>query len=127
MTRPTKRTSPPATAGGDAARELYDELTDDLLYDPAIGHGTIMGHPCIRLAGQFVACLERNGTALILKLPADRVTTLIAAGTGTQFAPTGHPMHEWVTIPEPDRTLWQSLLTEAVAFARQNLPARSDG
>ncbi|TCC25311.1 hypothetical protein [Kribbella speibonae] len=127
MTRPTKRTSPPATAGGDAARELYDELTDDLLYDPAIGHGTIMGHPCIRLAGQFVACLERNGTALILKLPADRVTTLIAAGTGTPFAPTGHPMREWVTIPEPDRTLWQSLLTEAVAFARQNLPARSDG
>jgi hypothetical protein len=122
MTRPTHRTSPPADTGGDAARELYDELTDDLLYDPAVGHGTIMGHPCIRLAGQFVSCLEKNGTSLILKLPAVRVTALITAGTGTPFAPTGNQMREWVTIPTLDRTLWQSLLTEAVTFARQNLP-----
>ncbi|MGW6200829.1 hypothetical protein ACWF0M_32105 [Kribbella sp. NPDC055110] len=106
-------------------RELYDELTDDLLYDPAVGHGTIMGHPCIRLAGQFVACLERNGTSLILKLPAARVTELITAGTGTPFAPTGNVMREWVTIPTLDRTLWQSLLSEAVTFARQNLPSKS--
>lgn len=122
MTRRTHRTSPSADAGGDTARELYEELTDDLLYDPAIGHGTIMGHPCIRLAGQFVACLERNGTSLVLKLPAERVTALIAAGTGLPFAPTGNPMREWVSVPDPDRELWQALLAEAVAFARTNVP-----
>ncbi|MGW7681553.1 hypothetical protein ACWGID_12480 [Kribbella sp. NPDC054772] len=121
MTPAATPTSPSADAGGDAPRELYDELTDDLLYDPAIGRGTIMGHPCVRLAGQFVTCLERNGTSLILKLPADRVTELIADGTGDPFAPTGNPMREWVSIPVPDRAAWQALIAEAVAFARQNV------
>jgi hypothetical protein len=100
---------------------LYDELTDDLLYDPAIGRGTIMGHPCVRLAGRFVTCLDRDGTSLILKLPADRVSALIADGTGLPFAQTGNPMREWVMIPGADRTRWQHLLAEAVTFARTTL------
>jgi hypothetical protein len=117
-------TSPPDSSGGDAPHELYDALTDDLLYDPAIGRGTIMGHPCVRLAGRFVTCLERNGTGLILKLPSDRVTDLIATGLGTPFTQTGKPMREWVVIPTPDRALWQSLLAEAVIFAREGLSTR---
>jgi len=121
---PAKSPSPPDSggdAGWDSAQELYDELTDDLLYDPAIGRGTIMGHPCIRLAGQFVTCLEKNGTGLILKLPADRVSTLIAEGTGVPFTANRAPMREWVTIPTADRAVWHALLDEAVAFARSNL------
>jgi hypothetical protein len=35
-------TFPPVPAGGDDARALYEELTDDLLYDPAIGRATMM-------------------------------------------------------------------------------------
>ena len=50
--------SPPASPGGDDARALYDELTDDLLYDPAIGRATIMGYPCVRLAGRFLASYD---------------------------------------------------------------------
>ncbi|GAA3095958.1 hypothetical protein JOF29_004192 [Kribbella aluminosa] len=121
---PDNHPSPPADTGGDgreSARALYDELTDDLLYDPAIGYGTIMGHPCIRLAGRFVTCLERNGTGLILKLPADRVTAVIADGTGVPFTANRAPMREWVTIPTADRAVWQTLLEEAVAFARSTL------
>lgn len=34
----------------DAARDLYGELTDDLLYDPAIGRATMLGLPCVRVA-----------------------------------------------------------------------------
>ncbi|WP_427893355.1 hypothetical protein ACQHIV_10815 [Kribbella sp. GL6] len=116
MMPPTSPATPPADTGG--AQALYDELTDDLLYDPAIGYGTIMGHPCVRLAGRFVTCLERNGTGLILKLPADRVTALIADGTGVPFTANRTPMREWVTIPAADREVWEALIGEAVAFAR---------
>jgi hypothetical protein len=123
MTPPSKRVSPPADSGGDSPHELYENLTDDLLYDPAIGRGTIMGHPCVRLAGRFVACLEKNGTGLILKLPGDRVEDLIATGVGVTFAKTGKPMREWVVIPTADRALWQSLLAESVTFAREGLSA----
>ena len=46
MTRATKGTSPSRQSGGDDARDLYVALTDDLLYDPAIGRATMMGYPC---------------------------------------------------------------------------------
>jgi hypothetical protein len=35
--------SPSDQSDGDDARALYDQLTDDLLYDPAIGRATMMG------------------------------------------------------------------------------------
>jgi hypothetical protein len=110
----------PATSGGDAGRDLYDELTDDLLYDPAIGRATMMGFPCVRLAGRFLASYDATN-GLVVKLPGDRVADLVAAGIGLPFAPAGKTFREWVAIPTADRTLWQTLLTEAVTFARSSL------
>ena len=51
MARNPGHTSSPDRSGEDETRLLYDELTDDLLYDPAIGRSTMMGFPCVRLAG----------------------------------------------------------------------------
>jgi hypothetical protein len=115
--RDPKRPSPPDHSGGDDARDLYDELTDDLLYDPAIGRSTMMGYPCVRLAGRFLASYDNAGR-LVVKLPEDRVVELVQAGTAEQFAPAGKVFREWVAIATVDRDLWQTLLTEAVTFAR---------
>ena len=54
---------PAGVIGGDDARDLYDELTDDLLYDPAIGRATMMGYPCVRLAGRFLASYDDKAGA----------------------------------------------------------------
>lgn len=113
--------SVPEASGADEPRDLYDELTDGLLYDPAVGRSTMMGYPCVRLAGRFLAsCDERAGT-LIVKLPRERVTDLIDAGVGDPFAPNGRTFREWVSIPNVDRTLWAELLDEAVRFARKGI------
>ena len=112
------RRSPP---GGDDARDLYDELTDDLLYDPAIGRATMMGYPCVRLAGRFLASYDDKARCLVVKLPRERVTELIENGGGDPFAPAGKVFREWVSIPTVDRDLWQQVLAEAVDFARQEL------
>ena len=103
------------------ARTLYDGLTDDLLYDPAVGRSTMMGYPCVRRAGRFFASFDTRAEALIVKLPGERVADLIADGTGEPFAPNGRAFREWVTIPEPDAAVWEQLLEEARAFAA---PAR---
>src|SRR5438477_12225112 len=95
--------------GGDAARELYDELTDDLLYDPAIGRATMMGYPCVRLAGRFLASYDDKTGCLVVKLPRDRVTELVDSGKGDPLAPAGKAFREWVSIPTVDRTLWRAL------------------
>jgi len=99
------------------ARILYDELTDDLLYDPAVGRSTMMGYPCLRRAGRFFASFDPRAEALTVKLPAERVGELIADGTGERFAPNGRVFREWVTIPEPDAAVWERLLAEAREFA----------
>ena len=121
MARETRGTSPSETAGGDDARELYDELTDDLLYDPAIGRATMMGYPCVRLAGRFLASYDEKAGALIVKLSSERVLDLIDSGDGDPFAPAGKRFREWVSITAVDRTLWESLLAEAVDFARKSM------
>ena len=107
-----------ATAG---ARELYEELTDDLLYDPAVGRATMMGYPCVRLAGRFLASYDEREGCLVVKLPRERVAELVEDGRGEPFAPAGRVFREWVTIPTVDHGLWQQVLVEAVEFARLGL------
>jgi len=121
MAPDTKGTSPSDQPGGDDARHLYDELTDDLLYDPAIGRATMMGYPCVRLAGRFLASYDDKTNSLVVKLRRERVTELVEDGHGDPFAPAGRIFREWVSIPTIDRELWESLLAEAVEFARQGL------
>jgi hypothetical protein len=125
MAGDAKGPSPSEESGGDgaddAARDLYDELTDDLLYDPAIGRATMMGYPCVRLAGRFLASFDDKAGCLVVKLPRQRVTELVNNGDGDPFAPAGKVFGEWVSIPGIDRKLWQTLLAEAVDFARQGL------
>lgn len=99
------------------ARALYDELTDDLLYDPAVGRSTMMGYPCVRRAGRYFASFDTRADALVVKLPRDRVAELVADGTGEPFAPNGRVFKEWVTIPRIDATTWERLLAEARDFA----------
>ncbi|WP_454194203.1 hypothetical protein [Nocardia sp. Marseille-Q1738] len=111
----------PSDQSGDDARGLYDELTDDLLYDPAIGRATMMGYPCVRLAGRFLAAFDDKAGSLVVKLPRERVAELVDSGTGDPFAPAGKIFREWVAIPTVDRELWRTLLDEAAAFARRSL------
>jgi TfoX N-terminal domain len=104
------------------ARKLYDELTDDLLYDPAIGRSTMMGYPCVRRAGRFFASFDTQADALVVKLPRERVAALVAEGTGQPFAPNGRVFREWVSIPDADQGVWERLLEEGRDFAA---PARA--
>jgi hypothetical protein len=103
--------------GVSAARQLYDELTDDLLYEPAVGRSTMMGYPCVRRSGRFFASFDPQADALVVKLPRERVSELIADGTGEPFTPNGRVFREWVSIPDPDVDVWEQLLAEARDFA----------
>ena len=121
MAPSTNHAVPSEHPGEDDARNLYEELTDDLLYDPGIGRATMMGYPCVRLAGRFLASYDDKARSLVVKLPRGRVTELVENGDGEPFAPAGRVFREWVSIPTIDRSLWQRVLAEAVDFARQGL------
>ena len=56
---------------------------------------------------------------LVLKLPADRVDDLIAAGHGVRFdANKGTPMREWLSLDPGSSLPWPPLAREALDFAR---------
>lgn len=105
------------TDDASPARKLYEDLTDDLLYDPAVGRSTMMGHPCLRRAGRFFASFDPRADCLVVKLPAERVEALIDAGKGEPFAPNGKVFREWVSVPTPHPSSWARLLAEALDFA----------
>ncbi len=106
------------TAGrGAEGEQLFWNLADDLLEDPAVTRSTMMGYPCLRADGAFFACVERNTGHLIVKLPAARVTELIMRGQALPFAPNGRVFREWAALPKPDNDEWTAILEEGRSFA----------
>lgn len=79
--------------------------------------GTMMGHQCLRSAtGGFVATVESDTGALVVKLPKDRVADLIGSGDGKAFAPAGKVFREWVSVESFDEDQWSQLILESMQF-----------
>lgn len=98
------------------------------LVAPIVGEGraepgTLMGGPCLRADGEFVAMpLSRTtkmGAAggLVVKLPRDRVDELVAAGRAAPFGPAGKVFKEWAQVTSDDQEEWLTLIEEAIAFS----------
>ena len=99
-----------------ARTQLFWELAEDMLAQPSVARSTMMGYPCLRADGAFFACVEDGTGHLIVKLPATRVTELLAAAQALPFAPNGRVFREWAAFPDPDRDEWVALLDEARTF-----------
>jgi hypothetical protein len=110
----------PKDLGPDPLRDRYLDLVDDLtgidgVTPPPGGSG--FGRGSLRYHGKIFAMLVRG--RLVLKLPAGRVTALIAAGEGAAFdANKGVPMREWFGLDPESGLDWLQLAREAVDFAR---------
>jgi hypothetical protein len=105
------------SADASARQTLFCELAQQLLAEPGVTQGTMMGHPCLRANGAFFACVERATGHLIVKLPALRVSELAATGQALPFAPNGRTFREWAAFPVADPAQWRALLAEARDFA----------
>ena len=100
----------------DEKSAQFWDIAQPLLLTGKADKGTMMGFPCLRVHGKFCASLEKDTADLIVKLPADRVKALIAAGEAAPFAPNGRTFREWARVVGEDEAQWQSLLDEAIIF-----------
>jgi hypothetical protein len=109
------------TSPTDPVRERYEDLVDSLMgldgVTPPRG-GSGFGRSALRYHSKIFAMLVRGH--LVLKLPEDRVASLVRSGDGAPFdANKGTPMREWLSL-DPDSGLdWHALAREAIVFARR--------
>jgi len=98
------------------ARELYDELVDDLCarhddVEPA----KMMGMPCLKRGGKMVAGFTQG--AMVFKLPVpERHAEALALDGAHLFDPSGkaQPFKEWVVVPAAHAARWESLAAQAL-------------
>jgi len=96
--------------------DFFAEVSAPVLAHPDVARGTMMGFPCLRVAGAFFASCDPRSGDLIVKLPSERVQELIGAESGKPFAPAGRTFSEWVVIDDRDAIRWAELIDEACAF-----------
>ena len=110
---------PGESAGAVRPDERYEGLVDELVgaagVTPPRGGGGF-GRSALRYQGRIFAMLVRG--RLVLKLPASRVSEMVAAGAGDHFdANKGTPMKEWLSLDPQSAEPWLPLAHEALAFA----------
>ncbi len=98
--------------------ERWVDLASHWCSKPGVRPGTMMGFPCLRYQGAFMACMHKDGTHLIVKIPAARVAELVAAGKGEAFSPAGRVFREWLAVPVELERSFEERLQEAWDFAR---------
>ena len=105
--------------GPDGSRARYADLVMELAGEAGVTvppGGSGFGRSALRFQGKIFAMLVRG--RLVLKLPASRVESLVAAGQGDHFdANKGTPMKEWLSLDPQSAEPWLPLAHEALAFA----------
>ena len=101
----------------ETTEQLYADVSAPYRAMAGVTTGTGFGaNPGLRYHGHIFAMLSSG--ALVLKLPAARVTALVAAEAGVPFdAGKGRPMREWIVLAGADDGQWRALIAEAFAFA----------
>lgn len=96
--------------------DFFSDISASALAHRDVTTGTMMGFPCLRVAGAFFASCDPRSGDLVVKLRRERVEQLVEAGIGKPFAPAGRTFREWVVIDDRDAERWAGLIDEARMF-----------
>lgn len=82
---------------------------------PPTGQQKRFGSTALKIDNRIFAMLSRD--KLVVKLPRQRVDSLVAAGAGVRFDPGhGRLMKEWLAVDALSEADWLLLATEAMNF-----------
>ncbi len=100
------------------AEATFDAVANALLGETDVEEGTGFGtNPGLRTGGKIFAMLV--GGELVIKLPADHCSELVAAGAGRPFEVGRRRMREWVCIAEAGQAQWLHLAREARSYVQR--------
>jgi hypothetical protein len=105
----------------DDAAGHWEALVADVLAAGTASYGNdggpqrAFGATSLKTGGKIFAMLVKD--RLVVKLPAARVSELIATGVGERFDPGhGRIQKEWLSVIGDDPDAWRALTTESEAF-----------
>ncbi len=112
-----QRTSEPL----DVTR-VFERVSDRLLDAyPGDQRGRMLHAASLKTAGTSYAFTTQHD--IVVKLPAGRVSELIAAGVGRACDPRGgRPMRQWVRLTPPDEPALTAYVIEARDFVASRQP-----
>ncbi|WOO42448.1 hypothetical protein [Rubellicoccus peritrichatus] len=96
----------------------YDKIVSKLIQESGVEESTMMGTPCLRYKGDFLAMMFEREDALIIKVSPARVDALIDEGIGREFNFTKKRFKEWVLIPREHEEDYEGYIQEALQYAK---------
>jgi len=103
----------PAERFNDVVAALLAESRD--VEAPGAAGAKGFGSSALKAKGKIFAMVSQG--RLVVKLPAERVATLVEAGEGVNFdAGKGRPMKEWLALSPGSALDWLTLSREAMEF-----------
>ena len=98
-----------------AVPEAYRAVVHELLADPAVSEGQMMGMPALKVGSKMFGGLYEQ--ELLVKVGKERAAELFDSQRARPFDPSGRgrAMGGWALVPEPDGD-WLALAEEAKAF-----------
>lgn len=102
-------------AKSPAADPLFASIIDAFTADRNVTVGKMFGSIGLKVSGKVFAMVVKG--KLVVKLPKERVDTLVASGKGEFFDPGhGRLMKEWVAVGSGGKGSWLALAKEAKHF-----------
>jgi TfoX/Sxy family transcriptional regulator of competence genes len=96
----------------------FDAIVNAFLVEPQVTKGKMFGSSGLKVCNKIFAMLVKG--KLVVKLPKERVASLVASGQGVYFDPGhGRLMKEWVAVGPQSATRWIDLAHEALSFVEQ--------
>ncbi len=109
-----------APAENGVAEKLFASITKPLLKGAEVTTARMFGSTCLKISGKVFAVAYKG--RLVLKLPAERVETLVNSGRGVLFDPGhGRTSKEWVSVAPETTEAWIKLATDAREFVASGL------
>jgi hypothetical protein len=94
---------------------IYETIVDRLRTgDSRVSPTTADGMSGLAVQGAFFAGFDPHDGSLVVKLPEQRVASLVDAGVGHEIGADGRVHGDWVGIDDPVR--WDGFADEALSF-----------